>query len=134
MSSRALAAGLAAVLILTSGCSNHGCGGCLNDPLVTKESLVFSYSGDFSNYYSTESYFWFTDLHDAYVTLDGLKFDGVVRIQIYDSFSFLIFDETFFGNGGNVLYKSLSSLGAPGLWEVVIESTDVDGYLQVVLN
>ena len=134
MSAGTLAAGLAAVLILTSGCSNYGCGSCVNEPLVTKESLVFGYSGDFVNYYATDSYFWFTDLHDAYVTLDGLKFDGVVRIQIYDSFSFLIFDETLFGNGGNVIYKSLSNLGAPGLWEVVIDSTDVDGYLQVVVN
>ena len=121
-------------MLLTSGCFNHGCGSCINDPLVTQDSLLFSYSGDFSNYYSSESFFWFTDLHDAYVTLDGLKFDGVVRIRIFDNFNFKIFDETFFGNGGNVIYKSLSDLGVPGLWEVVIESTDVDGYLQVVLD
>ena len=134
MSSRALAVGLAAVLIFASGCKNNHCNSCINDPLVTKDSLVFGYSGDFVNYFATDSYFWFTDLHDAYVTVDGLKFDGVLRIQIYDSFNFLIFDETFFGNGGNVIYKSLSNLGAPGLWEVVIDSTNVDGYLQVVLN
>ena len=134
MSSRVLAAGLAAVLILTSGCKNHGCGSCINDPLVTRDSQLFTYSGDFSNYYYSESYVWFTTLSDAFVTLDGLKFDGIVRIRIFDNFNFKIYDETFFGNGGNVIFKSLSDLGVPGMWEVVIDSTDVDGYLQVILD
>ena len=134
MSSRLLSMTAGLLLLTSSGCMNHGCGICVNEPLVTKENLFFSYEGEFANFYSSESYLWFSDLPDAYVTLDGLNFDGIVRVRIYDGVCAKIFDETFFGNGGDVIYKSLSDIAFPGLWEVEIESTAVYGNVQLVLN
>lgn len=130
------------LLLTAAGCGqalcSDGCNGgsstSYNDPIATATAVDFIYEGDFINYNNSESYFWSTILNDAFVSFDGIDFYGVVRIRIYDDFKVLIFDEMFFGNGGTLQSKTISDLGISGLWEVQIDSTSVDGFVQVILD
>ena len=96
--------------------------------------MDFIYEGDFIGYNNSESYFWSTVLNDAFVSFEGIDFYGVVRIRIYDDFSMLLFDEKYFGNGGTLQSMSISCPGNSGLWEVQIDSTSVDGIVQIILD
>ena len=122
------------LLLVGSGCHNHCGGGCFNEPYVASSDFDFFFEGDFFDYTSSENYFWSTSLFDTFVSFEGLAFEGMVRIRIYDMFNFKIFDETYMGNGGNLRAKSISDLGIPGLWEVQIDSVQVDGFVSVILD
>ncbi|MGE4618214.1 MAG: hypothetical protein AAEJ04_00235 [Planctomycetota bacterium] len=126
---------LAGVLLMAgSGCAGHCGGTCYNEPYVTTSSFDFFYEGDFFNFTSSESYFWSTHLADAFISFEGIDFGGVIRIRIYDAFNMKIFDEIFIGNGGMLRAKTISDLGFPGTWEVQIDSTQVDGFVSVILD
>lgn len=130
------------LLLTAAGCGqalcSDGCNGgsstSYNDPIATATAVDFIYEGDFINYNNSESYFWSTILNDTFISFEGIEFYGVVRIRIYDDFKVLIFDEMFFGNGGTLQSKTISDLGISGLWEVQIDSTSVDGIVQVILD
>ncbi|MGE4632809.1 MAG: hypothetical protein AAEJ47_07210 [Planctomycetota bacterium] len=122
------------LLLASSGCDNHCSGSCFNDPIVSSSSFDFIYEGDLSDFTSSESYYWETDLLDAFVSFEGIGFYGSVRVRIYDMFNFLIFDETFFGNGGTLRAKLISDFGFSGLWEVQIDSSHVDGFVSIILD
>ncbi len=113
-----------ALLLTFTGCNPPRCSdGCYNNPIASASAVDFIYEGDFFAYNSSESYFWDTILNDAFV-----------RVRIYDDFKILIFDEIYFGNGGTLRSKSISSFGISGLWEVQIDSSNVDGFIQVILD
>lgn len=122
------------LLLVGSGCHNHCSGTCFNEPFVASSEYDFFFEGDFFNYTSSENYFWSTSLFDTFVSFEGIAFEGMVRVRIYDMLNFKVFDETYFGNGGNLRVKSLSDLAVPGLWEVQIESYGVDGFVSVILD
>ncbi len=122
------------LLLASSGCDNHCSGSCFNDPIVSSSSFDFIYEGDFYNFTSSESYYWGTDLSDAFVSFEGIGFYGLVRVRIFDLFNFKIFDETFFGNGGTLRAKLISDFGFSGLWEVQIDSSHVDGFVSIILD
>ena len=122
------------LLLASSGCNNHCSGSCFNDPIVSTSSFDFIYEGDFFNFTSSESYYWMTDLSDSFVSFEGVGFYGLVRVRIYDMFNFKIFDETFFGNGGTLRAKLISDFGFSGLWEVQIDSSQVDGFVSIILD
>ncbi|MEC9475717.1 MAG: hypothetical protein VX764_01630 [Planctomycetota bacterium] len=122
------------LLLASSGCHNHCGGGCFNEPFVSSSEFDFFFEGDFFNYTSSEGYYWSTSLFDSFVSFEGLDFNGVVRVRIYDMLNFKIFDETYIGNGGFLRAKSLSNLGVPGLWEVRIDTMEVDGFVSVILD
>ena len=124
-----------ALLLTFTGCNPPRCSdGCYNDPIASASAVDFIYEGDFLAYSSSESYFWDTILNDAFVSFEGIGFYGMVRVRIYDDFKILIFDEIYFGNGGTLRSKSISSFGISGLWEVQIDSSNVDGFIQVILD
>ena len=122
------------LLLASPGCHNHCGGGCFNEPYVASSEFDFFFEGDFFNYTSSENHFWSTSLFDTFVSFEGIDFDGMVRIRVYDMLNFKIFDETYIGNGGFLRAKSISDFGIPGLWEVQIDSVHVDGFVSVILD
>lgn len=122
------------LLLASSGCNNHCGAGCSNEPYVSASSFDFIYEGDFYDFTASESYFWSTSLSDAFVSFEGIGFYGLVRVRIFDMFNYLIFDETFIGNGGTLRAKLISDFGFSGLWEVQIDSFQVDGFVSIILD
>ena len=122
-----------AVLLLISGCHNHGCG-CINEAVAVADDFFFQWSGEFHHYFDSVEYEWENSLLDAYVHLEGFDFSGSVRVDIYDGLNVLIYSGEFIGFGGYFDAKTVTDLGLFNPWYVVITSEDVSGNVTLTLD
>ncbi len=94
----------------------------------------FTWTGDLVGYDATDEYLWDTVWDEVFIEFEALHFFGEVRVQIFDHFFDEIYDETFFGSGGDLLVQTSSELGFSGEWRIVINSFDVDGDVTLRLD
>lgn len=120
------------------GCDNHNHGYQIdyNNPYVSSTTYEFIYEGDFSSYYNSDIYDWYTGYNYTYVYFLGIDFDGTVRIRIYDGLGYEVLNEFFVGQGMNSWQEVelTSYVGNYGVWQVRIDSIDVNGFVQLVLK
>ena len=71
---------------------------------------------------------------EVFVEFHGIDYFGEIRVQIWDDFFDLVFDQTFFGTGEEIVVNTMSELGFAGEWTVRITSFDVFGSVTLRLD
>ena len=131
----ALLIGLAlAVPLLAAGCKKSRRSSVDPFPTAFASSTEFFWSGDLRNYDALDEYRWNTVWDEVFIEFLAFDFFGEVRVQIYDEFLDEIFDETYFGVGGDLKINTTSDLGVSGEWTIVITSFDVFGDVRLRLD
>lgn len=133
----AMLTALGVALLALAGCHHHH-----DDHVVIVEphptafasETEFTWTGDLIGYSARDEYLWDTVWDEAFVEFTGLDFFGEVRIEIYDEFFDKIFDETYFGSGGDIGVNTATELGFSGTWSIVITTYDVHGAVTLVLD
>jgi len=103
-------------------------------PTAFASDTEFTWTGDLVAYNATDEYLWFTVWDEVFIEFEGLDFFGEVRVQIWDDLLEPIFDETYFGSGGDILVNTSSELGFAGEWTVRITTYDVFGTVTLRLD
>ena len=129
---------LLSMSVSIAGCNNHDHGYHVdyNNPYVSSTMYEFMYQGDFYDYTNSETYLWYTGYDYAYIYFLGIDFDGTFRVRIYDGLGYTIFDHIFTGQGMNSWQEvNLASyVGEYGVWEVRLDSINMNGFAQLILN
>ena len=103
-------------------------------PAAFASSTEFTWSGDLRGYDAFDEYIWDTVWDEVFIEFEAFDFHGDVRIQILDDTFTVVFDDTFFGTGGDLLVQTSSDLGFSGEWTIRITSDRVFGDVRLTLD
>ena len=103
-------------------------------PTAFASETEFTWTGDLVGYGAKDEYLWFTVWDEVFVEFHGIDYFGEIRVQIWDDFFDLVFDQTFFGTGEEIVVNTMSELGFAGEWTVRITSFDVFGSVTLRLD